>query len=163
LHVLHAARAALGLLARRSLALQLALGLGAVGRFYALVEASEFLADRLASGLRSLAGGVATGRLADRLALGASFLLALVLGATDGADRLLAVNRALSAGRLLALHLAFGALAHRVANGRASGVITLPLALGVALLRRSASHQQHQSNSENESRHVNQRARLWGC
>jgi len=135
LHVLGTARAALGLLARCLLALQLALGLGAVGRLNALVEASEFLADRGALGLRSLAGGVATSRLADRLAFGAAFLLALVLGAADGADGLLAVDGALSASGLLALHLAFRALAHRVANGRASGVITLPLALGVALLR----------------------------
>jgi hypothetical protein len=48
------ARAALGLLASRLLALQLALGLGAVGGLGALVEASEFLANRLALGLGGL-------------------------------------------------------------------------------------------------------------
>jgi len=59
------ARAALGLLASRLLALQLALGLGAVGGLGALVEASEFLANRLALGLGGFAGGVAVSRLAD--------------------------------------------------------------------------------------------------
>jgi len=145
LHVLSTAGAALRLFARSAFALQLALGLGAVGRLYALVEASEFFADRGALGLRSLTGSVATSGLADRLALGASFLLALVLGAADGADRLLAVNRALSAGGLLALHLAFRALAHGVADSRANGVIALPLAVWVALF---SSHSAEEYNRE---------------
>ena len=115
------------------LALQLALGLGAVGRLGALVLASELFADRGTLGLGGRARGRAAGRLADGLALGAVVLLALVLGATDGADGLLAMDGALGARYLLALHLALGALAHRVANGGASRVVALPLADRVAL------------------------------
>jgi hypothetical protein len=43
------------------------------------------------------------------------------------------VNGALGARGLLALHFTFGASAHRVANGRARRVVTLPAALRVAV------------------------------
>jgi len=115
------------------LALQLALGLLAVGGLDALVVAGEFLADGGALGLGGSAGGVALGGLAHALALGAVILLALLLGAADGADRLLAVDGALGARDFLALHLALGTFAHRVAHSRAGRVVTLPLAVGVAL------------------------------
>lgn len=130
------ARAALGLLAGGLLALELALGLGAVGGLDALVVADELFANGGALGLGSLAGGVATGRLADRLALGAALALTMVLGAANGAGGLLAVDGALGATRLFALHLALGALAHRVALSGAGRVVTLPLAGGVALRER---------------------------
>jgi len=136
------ARAALGLFASRLLALQLALGLGAVGGLGALLVAGEFFADWSTLGLRSLAGGVALGRLADRLALGASLLLTLVLGAADRANGLLAVNGALGASCLFALHLALGTLANRVAHSRARRIVTLPLAIWVALLSRDSTQSQ---------------------
>lgn len=143
------ARAALSLLlslASRALALQLALGLGAVGGLDALVLAIELLAHGGALGLGSDAGGVAAGRLADSLALRAASQLAQLLGAADGAHGALAVDGALGAGDLLTLHLALGASAHRVADRRASGVVALPLAHGVALLGGDESHQHHQSD-----------------
>ena len=100
LHGLTGARAALGLLALRLLALELALGLGAVGGLDALVLAVEFLADRAALGLGSGASGVALSRVADGFARRAGVLLAVVLGAADGANGAFAVNGALSAGGL---------------------------------------------------------------
>jgi len=115
--------------------------------------AGELLADGGALGLGGFAGGVAVGRLADGLALGASLFLALVLGATNGANGLLAVHSALGAGGFLALHLALGALADGVAHSRAGRIITLPLAGGVALGSRGRSHAQKESNTEKEARH----------
>jgi len=134
LNILSTARAALGLLAGSPLALQLALGLSTVGGLHALVEAGELLAHRLALGLRSLAGSVAVSGLANRLTFRATFLLALILRAADGADRFLAVHSALGAGGFLALHLALGSLADRMTHSRASRVIALPLALRMAFL-----------------------------
>ena len=134
-------------LASSLLALQLALGTSAVGGLGALVVAVEFLADRAALGLGGLAGGVALGRLADGLALGAAVLLAQLLGASNGAHGLGAVDGALGAGHLLTLHLALWAGAHGVAHGRACGVITLPLALGVALSRKGDGNEGQQQNS----------------
>jgi len=92
-------------------------------------------------------------RLADGLALGASLFLALVLGATNGAHGLLAVNGALGAGGLLALHLALGALADGVAHSRAGRIVALPLASGVALGSRGRSHAQNKGDTEKEARH----------
>jgi len=112
--------------------------------------AGEFLADGGALGFGGFAGGVALSRLANRLALGATFLLALVLGATNGAHRLLAMNGALGAGGLLALHLAFRSLAHRVANSGARGIITLPFAARVALGSRGSANS-HEGNNEDEN------------
>jgi len=145
------ALAALGLLSGLAgglLALQLALGLGAVGGLDALVRAFEFLADRGALGLGGGASGVALSRRADGLALGAGLLLAIILGATDRAHRTLAVNGALGARSLLALHLADGALANGVADSRAGGVIALPFAVGVALLSSSHGQEGEQGNSD---------------
>jgi len=153
LHTCCSARAALRLLASSLLTLQLALGLLAVGGFDTLVEAGEFLAHRLALGFGGFAGGVAVGGFADRFALGASFLLALVLGTADGADGFLTVNSALGAGGFLTLHLALGTLANRMAHSRAGGVITLPLALRVALFCRSSSNQENNDDGKENAGH----------
>jgi len=148
------ARAAGGglLLASGLLALQLALGLGAVGGLDALVVALELLANGAALGLGGRAGGVALGRGTDGLALGAVLLLAEVLGAADRANGALAVDSALSAGGLLAAHLALGAGAHGVANSGALGVVALPLALGVALVSHSDGNGESQ-HDDNEGTH----------
>ena len=139
-------------LASSLLALELALGAGAVGGLGALVVAIEFLADRAALGLGSLASSVALSGLANGFALGATVLLAQLLGASNRANRLGAVNGALGASHLLALHLALGTSANGVANSRAGGVIALPLALGVALGGRS--HGGEQQNGENDEFHL---------
>jgi hypothetical protein len=152
LHVLRAARAALLLLASGLLALELALGALAVGGLDALVVALELLADRAALGLGGGAGGVALSGRADSLALGAVFLLAVVLGAADRANRAFAVNDALGTSGLFASHLALGARAHRVAHGRALRVIALPAALRVALFSNSRSGQDS-NNHKNEFAH----------
>jgi len=149
LHSSARARAALRLLASRALALQLALGLGAVGRLDALVLAVEFLAHRAAFGLGSGASGVALSRVADGLARRASLLLAVVLGAADRANRALAVHDAFSASSLFASHLALRARAHRVADSRALRIIALPAAHGVALLG-SRNSDDGQQNDESE-------------
>jgi len=143
--------------ASRSLALEFALGLGAVGGLEALVAADKFFANGAAAGFGGRASGVATSRLADGLALGAVFLLALVLGAADSANGLLAVNRALSAGNFLALHLASRTFTDGVAHSRAGGVITLPLAGRVALLRADGDGEQANSQGDEEARH------FYGC
>jgi len=117
------------------LALKFALGLGAVGGLEALVLAVQFLANRAAAGFGSVASSVAASRLADGLALGAVFLLALILGAADGADGLLAVDGALGARDFLALHLAAGALTDGMADSGAGRIVALPLAGWVALIR----------------------------
>ena len=124
--------------AGRLLALQFALGLRAVGGLGALVLAGELLADGSALRLGRRTGGVATCRLADRLALGAVILLTLILGAANRADGLLAMDGALGARHLLALHLALRTLANGVAHSRAGRVIALPFADRVALLTQHA-------------------------
>jgi len=139
----------LRLLASRALALQLALGLLAVGGLDALVLAVEFLAHWAALGFRSRAGGVALSGSAHGLALRAGVLLAVVLGATDGADGAFAVNGALGAGDFFASHFARGAGAHWVADGGALRIVALPAALRVALFSSNGSSQsQDQSNSD---------------
>jgi hypothetical protein len=120
-------------LASGLLADKLALGAGAHEGLAALPVTVGGLAKRSALGLRSNASGVADGRRANGLALGAVVLLAKRLRATNRASGLLTVDIALGAGELLALHLALGASADGVAHSGAGGVITLPLALGVAL------------------------------
>jgi len=122
------------------LALQLALGARARRRLGAAPVALSLLAQRGAVGLRSNARRPALGRRANSLTLGALVLLTHVLRATDRALRLLAVHRALGAGRLLALHLTLGARAHRVALGRAHGVVALPTAFRVALSSHGLAH-----------------------
>jgi len=150
LHIrLRASAASSGLLlARRLLALQLALGLGTVSGLDALVVAFEFLAHRAALGLWSRAGGVALSRRANSLALGAVLLLAEILGATNRAHRAFAVHSALGAGGLLASHLALGTSADRVAHSGALRVIALPAALGVALVGESDSSRESQDDDD---------------
>jgi hypothetical protein len=135
-------------LASGLLALELALGLCAVSGLDALVVALQLLADGLALGFWGSAGNVALSGLADVLALGALILLANLLGAADRALGLVAMNGALGAGGLLALHLAVGALANGVALGRALGVVALPLAVGVALLSGSDGEEGEDNNGE---------------
>ena len=120
-------------LASGLLADKLALGARAHEGLAALPVAVGSLAKRSALGLGSNAGSVADGRRANSLALGAVVLLAERLGATNRASGLLAVHIALGARKLLALHLALGTSADGVAHSGASGIIALPLALGVAL------------------------------
>jgi len=150
-----AARAAVVVdVAGSALALKLALGLGAVGGLEAFVSANELLANGAAAGFGGRASGVAAGRLADGLALGAVFLLALVLGAADGADGLLAVDGALSARDFLALHLATRTLADGVANSGAGGIIALPLAVRMALGGEDASNSHKGEESEGDFHHL---------
>jgi len=128
------ARAALVVhLAGSLLASQLALGLGAHGGFLALPFAFRLFANRRANRGRGDASRVALSGSTNGLALGAAILLTHILGATNGANRLLAVNCAFGARSFLALHLAAGAFADRVADSGAHGVIALPSALRVAL------------------------------
>jgi len=121
-------------LARGLLADELALGARAHQRLAALPVAVRGLAEGGALRLRRDARSVADRGRADRLALRAVVLLAQRLRATDRAGRLLAVNIALGARELLALHLALRASADGVAHSRAGRVIALPLADRVATL-----------------------------
>jgi len=136
-------------------ALQLALGLGAGGRLAALPVALGLLAHGGAHRLGGDAGGTAVSRGAHGLALRAVLRLTQILRAAHIALGLVAVDLALSARGLLALNLALGALAHRVALGRARRIVTLPTALRVA--RTSSLHGlsnnggKRQSNQQNYS------------
>jgi len=135
-NVLSLARAAFLLvldIASGLLALKLALGAGAGGGLGARPRARGFLAEGSAVGLGGNARGVALSRGANSFALRAVSFLAQILGAADGALGLLTVHSALGAFGLLALHFTFGASADGVAHGRASGIIALPSALGVAV------------------------------
>jgi len=114
-------------------ALQFALRARAGGRFGARPRARRLLAERSAIGFRGDTRGVTLSRGANGLAFRARVFFTHVFRATDRALRLLAVDSAFSAFRLLALHLTFGARAHRVANSRARRVIALPATSGVAI------------------------------
>ena len=87
-------------LASGLLADELALGAGAHQRLAALPVAVGGLAERSALGLGGDASSVADRGRADGLALGAVILLAQVLGASDAASGLLAVDVALGAREL---------------------------------------------------------------
>jgi len=117
----------------RALAHELALGLGAGDGLLALPVALGGLAHGGAHSVGGFALSTAVGRRADGLALGAILLLAQVLGASDVALRLVAVDLALGALSLLAVDLALGTLAHGVAHSGAHRVVALPSALGVAV------------------------------
>jgi hypothetical protein len=134
------------LVTRRLLAGQLALRLRAQSGSLALPGALSLLAERAAVGLGGSAGGAAHGWAADSLAGGAVFFLAHVLRASDGADGFLAVHFALGTLSRLAVHLALGSGAHRVAFGGTDGIVTQPLALRVALS--GGGHGQESNNSE---------------
>lgn len=151
MHSAARAAAALRLLASGSLALQLALGLLAVGGLHALVLAVEFLAHGAALGLGGGAGGVALSGVANSLAGRAGVLLAVVLGATDAANGALAVHDALGAGGLFASHFALRARADWVAHCRAGGVIALPAALGVALLSGSEGSESQDKSDDDDA------------
>jgi len=113
--------------------LELAFGARAGRRFSARPRARSLLTERRAVGFRGNTGSVALGRGANRLAFRARVFLAHVFRATNRAFRLLAVNRAFSAFRLLTLHLAFRASADRVTNSRARRIVALPATGRVAV------------------------------
>jgi len=115
------------------LAHQLALGTRAQSGLLALPLALGILAHRSADSVGSSTSSTALSRSADSLALGAILLLAHVLGATNVTLGLVTVYLAGSARSLLAVDLALGAFADRVALSRAYGVITLPTALRMAI------------------------------
>jgi len=121
------------LFAGRLLTLKLAFGLGAESGLLAFPVASSLFAFRNANRLGGNALGVAFRSFANSFAFGAVFLLAHILGAMHTAGRALAVNCALGAFRLFAFHLAFRALANRMALCRALWVVALPFAKGMAL------------------------------
>jgi hypothetical protein len=123
----------LGFVTRRLLTGELALGLRAEGGGLALPCALRLLAQGAAVGLGGSAGGTADGRAAHGLACRAIFLLAHILGASDAAHRLLAVDFTLGTLSGLAVHLALRSGTDGVALGRAHRVVAEPLALGVAL------------------------------
>jgi hypothetical protein len=127
----------LGLLvsARGLLANEFALGTRAESRLLALPVALGLFAHGSADGVGGSASSAALSGSADSLALGAVSGFAQILRATNVALRLIAVNLAGSAGGLLAVNLALRTLAHRVALGRARGIIALPSALRVASSR----------------------------
>jgi len=75
----------------------------------------------------------ALGWSTDSLTLGAVLRLTHILGATNITLWLVTVNLACGTWSLLTVHLTLRALTHRVALGRAGGVITLPTALRMAL------------------------------
>jgi hypothetical protein len=145
-HTTRAALRSILSLASRTFALQLTLWLGTVSWLGTLVLAVQLFAHWSAFWFGSHAGGVATSRLADSLALRAAVLLAQVLGATDSAHWTLAVDCALSAGDLFTLHFTLRTCAHWVAHCRASGVVTLPFAHWVALVGDSHSHKKEESD-----------------
>jgi len=136
--------------ASRTLADELALGLGASDGLLALPVALGGLAHGSAHGVGGLALSAAVSRRADSLALGAILLLAEILGATHIALGLVAVNLALGALGLLAVDLALGALAHRVAHSRAHRVVALPSALGVAVALDLSLHEVGVSHDSRE-------------
>jgi len=140
-----AALVAVVFVASRLLALQLALGTSTVGGLHALVGAVEFLAHGRAFRFGSSAGGVALSGCANSLALGAVFLLTIVLGAADRAGGAFAVNNALGALSLLTLHFTLGTSTHWVADSRAGRVIALPAALRVALFSRNNSNKEQET------------------
>jgi len=135
-------------IARRLLALQLALGTSAIGGLSALVLAIEFLANRGAFRIWGSASGVALRRRANSLAFGARVLFAFISGATNTADWALAMNNALGTRSLFASHFALGFGANRVANSWAGGIIALPFACRVALLSNSEANDQEESQGE---------------
>jgi len=73
-------------------------------------------------------------RSTNSLALGAIFLLTIILGTTNAASRTFAMNHTFSAGSLFTFHFTLGASTDRMANSWASRIIALPTAVGVALL-----------------------------
>jgi len=128
------------------LADELTLRTRAQGRLLALPLALGILAHRSALSVRSGTGSTALSRSADSLALGAIFLLAHVLRATNIALRLVTVDLAGSAGSLLAVNLALRTLADGVALSRAYRVIALPSALRMAVSRGLSADNSEQSH-----------------
>jgi hypothetical protein len=124
----------LGLLVSTSglLADEFALRTRAESRLLALPVALGLFAHGSAHSVGSGTSSTALSRSTDSLALGAISGFAEVLGATNIALRLVAVDLARSAGSLLAVNLALRTFAYGVALSRARGVIALPSALRMA-------------------------------
>jgi len=122
-----------GGLASRTLALELALWLGAQSGLLAFPVAFHLLAHWRASGSWGDAACVALRRSTNSLALWATLLFAHIFRAANTAFRSFTVNSAGCTRRLFALDLALGALAHRVALCRANWVVALPATFRVAL------------------------------
>jgi len=139
--VAFAARLCVLEIASSLLALQFTFRSLAVSWLDAFVSAIEFLANRRALWIRGCASGVALRRSANSLTFRAAVLFTFVLGATDTAHRSFAVHNTLGARSFFTSHLAFWSGANRVANSRASGVITLPSAVRMALFGASSNNE----------------------
>jgi len=118
---------------RRFGALELALRARARRGFGARPRARRLFTQRRAVRFRGDARGVALCGSADGLTFGTRLFLAHVLRATNRTFGLLAVDRALRALGLLALHFTFGARTDRVADRGARGIVALPAAGRVAI------------------------------
>lgn len=134
-------------LTSRLLADKFTLGTRAHERLTALPVTVSGFTERSTLGLGSNTSGVADGRRADSLTLGAVILFTKGLGATNRASWLFAVNVTLGAREFFALHLALGACANGVADSRAGRIITLPFALWVAANRGLSSNSYCNENS----------------
>jgi len=106
----------------------------AVRRTVALPVAHRLFAHRFADRLGVAALRVAQGILTDCVALRAAALLAVLDRAAHLALRLVALDLALGAAKLLASRRALGRLANGLANLVAHGGVALPLALWVAVV-----------------------------
>jgi len=114
-------------------ALELTLGTRASGGLSTRPRARGLFTERSTVGLGSDTSGVTLGGSANSLTLGARFLLAHVLGATNGAFGLFTVDSAFGTLSLLTLHFAFGSCTHWVANSGTRGVVALPATSGVTV------------------------------
>jgi len=111
---------------RRFGALELTFWARAGRRFGARPRARGLFTERRAIGFRGDTSGVTLSRGANSFTFRARVFFTHVFRAADRTFRLLAVNSAFGAFRLLALHLTFWASANRVAYSRAGRIIALP-------------------------------------
>ena len=119
---------------RRLLAYQCALGLGAVGRTVALPIANRLLTDTLALGLGVRALSVAERILTYRITLRTSSDLAVFHGASYLALWFVALNLTLGTSEFLTSGGALGRLTHWFTYLITHRLVTLPLALRVAIV-----------------------------
>jgi hypothetical protein len=130
---------------------EFALGLGASDGLLALPVALSGFAHRSADSVGGFALSTAVSRRADSFALGAILLFAEILGATNIALRLVAVNLAFGTFSLFAVNLALRTLAHRVAHSRAYRVVALPSAFRMAITFNFSLHEVAVSDDSSES------------
>ena len=119
---------------RTLFAYQSTLGLGAVGRTMALPIAHGLLTHALALGLGIRALGVAERILTYGITLGASSYFTMFDRASNLALGFVALNLTLGASKFLTSCGALGRLTYGLTNLVAHGLITLPLALGMAVV-----------------------------